>query len=53
MADINTVADTVASDAISQIQNLMVSMSAGCAGGPGGVPPVSVSRETPRLCRGQ
>jgi len=39
MADINTVADSVVSDAITRIQNLMVSMSQCCSGGSNGLPP--------------
>jgi|SRR5580700_6520859 hypothetical protein len=40
-ADANSAADSVLADSISQIQNLMVSMSLGCSGGPHGVPPVN------------
>ena len=40
-ADTNTVIETVLGDAITQTQNLVLSMSQGCSGGANGVPPVS------------
>jgi hypothetical protein len=40
-ADANTAADAVLGDAVSQTQNMMVSMSRGCGGGPNGVPPLN------------
>jgi hypothetical protein len=39
--DANSAAQTVLSNATSQIQNMVISMSQGCSGGAHGVPPVS------------
>jgi hypothetical protein len=40
-ADIKVAIENVLNDAISQTQNMMVSMSQGCSGGAHGVPPVN------------
>jgi len=45
--DANSAAQTVVSEARSQIQNMVASMSEGCAGGAHGVPPVSWAQLQP------
>jgi hypothetical protein len=45
--DANSAAKTVLSNARSQIQNMVISMSEGCSGGPHGVPPVSWAQLQP------
>lgn len=45
--DPNRVAQTVLSDATSQIQNMIISMSEGCSGGAHGVPPVNWAQLQP------
>jgi len=45
--DANSGAQTVLSQATSQIQNMVMSMSEGCSGGPHGVPPVNWAQLQP------
>jgi hypothetical protein len=46
--DANSGAQTVLSQATSQIQNMVISISEGCSGGPHGVPPVNWAQLQPR-----
>ena len=46
-ADPNSVAQTLLSQATSQIQNMIISMSGGCSGGAHGVPPVNWAQLQP------
>jgi hypothetical protein len=46
-ADPTSAAQTVLSQATSQIQSMVISMSEGCSGGPHGVPPVSWAQLQP------